>query len=950
MDNDADQLIASRVAGIMNNEILALRALIHRLETPPYEWPADDILAVVQDHRSTIVKYIDRKFRVGNISLPINDIKKLAHIGAEWPELKEMISKYKFAIVKKLLDILRDDHTTAVDPINTLTSLNMRWPELVLMQKSIDERTKQLQESYTLDDHEMAQYKADLLSDIHGNHYIAVIDAVPDITRHENIGDVDSITRALDEHKHGIMRALLEMIKLGSSNNLSSYGPDLLNGFAKLGIAWPELDVIRTSIAKTPTTELSENRDHAKWIADEYRDGIVIGVLRNDMDLLFQSLAEFSWTDPQDLDDVSDLTTLMTNHKQRIMKGLREYMLGLDPDGICYIIPQILDGLRIAGINWPDLKVLEQSVDLMQQEKDKDDDLEGHDELNERRKTVNNIQESHGMIPREIRYTLRMFYEDIEQGSYIDAVECLNELYHYKVYETAERDRINAALQDHKTGIVKRLLRYMRRYPSDEVAHFIPNVIEALRAFDINWPDLNVIATSVSKKKSVAEALGSPLGNIVFGMQNALRQGNDNVVAHRLINLWRGDLDERQRASDMLLDVKELLLNWAERYLSSSDPYDVQDALNLFRVLPPSGEWAELQHLLTTYKKHVVKYLMKCMQEGDFDIVEDRVTNLHDWGINWPDLEVLKKGADEEIKNNLAKFQNLDEADSRADFSTVFRNRSEEAGGHRFLLNADEYVDHISTLLQSGWKDDNAVIELATVGRRRRDAIKNWPELAELINNHKTQLLDIITYHFNKENFGSHAATRSIDTASALHDIGVNWPEIAPLIKKNKHKIIKTLLEMIQDDFDEDYIIHEINALKSYGVNWPELEIINKTIVPDKLTEDNDQAAAVSDDSIRSMIMGMLERDGLGIALYHIEEWRLDVEKLPELKDFLNKRKHQYMKIMINDLKDGRDWKYGAVNQYLGRLEKSKINWPDLEIIRDSLNTLQKQEDNTNDN
>ena len=388
---NADELIASRIAGIMMNEPLSLRALIHRLETPPYEWPGDEILAVLQDHKSAILKYIDRKFRVGNISLPINDIKKLIHIDAEWPELKEMVTKYKFAIIKKLLEMLKGDYRTAVDPINTLTAMGMGWRELAIMQQSIDSRQSQLRESYRLDDHEMAQYKADVLSDIYGKHYIAVLDAVPDITRYENIGNIARITHALEEHKHGIMRALLEMIKLGSSNNLSLYGPALLNGFAKLGITWPDLDIIKTSIAKTPPKELSENRDHAKQIADEYRDGIVIGVHRNDMDLLFQSLAEFSWTDPQDLDDVTDLTTLMNHHKQRIMKGIRDYMLELDSDGICYIMPQILDGLKIAGITWPDLAVLEQSIDLIQKEKEDNDDLEDNAELNERRKTVNNI-------------------------------------------------------------------------------------------------------------------------------------------------------------------------------------------------------------------------------------------------------------------------------------------------------------------------------------------------------------------------------------------------------------------------------------------------------------------------------------------------------------------------------------------------------------------------------
>jgi len=549
------------------------------------------------------------------------------------------------------------------------------------------------------------------------------------------------------------------------------------------------------------------------------------------------------------------------------------------------------------------------------------------------------------MIPREIRYTLTMFYEDIEQGSYIDAVECLNELYHYKVYETAERNRINAALVAHKNGIVKRLLRYMRRYPSDEVAHFIPNTIDALRAFDIDWPDLNVIARSVPKTKPVAEALASPLGNIVFGMQNALRQGNDRVVAHRVIDLWRGSTLEKQRASDMLADVDNLVLSYIERQLGSDDMFAVQDGLNLVQVLPPSEDWADITTLLNKYKKNIIKYLLKCMQHGEFDIVEYRVPMLHEWGIHWPDLEVLKISADE-MEQNDSNDSQLDEADSRADFSTVHRNRSDADGGHRFLLNADEYVEHIRALLQNGYKNNEAVSELSTVGRRRRGAIKDWPELAAVINEYKKPLLDIILLHFNKEHF-SH---RLLDFAGALYAIGVHWPEIKPMIEKNKYKIMQILRGLIEDESDIEFIESQIHALKSYGIKWPDLDIIAKSIAPDDLAEDEDQAAAVPDNSIRSMIMDMLERDGLGIALYHIEEWNLDVEKFPELVDFLNKRKHQYMKILINDLKDGRDWKYGAVEQYLRRLEKSKINWPELSIIRDSLNTVQQQEDDTNDN
>jgi hypothetical protein len=389
-NNDADELIDSRIDGIMSNEPLALRALVHRLETPPFEWPADEILAVLQEHKPAILKYIDRKFQVGQISLPINDIKKLMNIDAQWPELKDMVKKYRNPILKKLLSYLKEgDYKTAVDPIDTLTAMNMGWPELAVMQDSIDERRRQIRESYTLDDNEIEQYKADLLSDIYDKQYTSVIDIIFDITHHKNIGNVERITRALEKHKHGVLRALLNMVLHSSSHDTVSYGPFVLDGFKKLGIKWPELDIIKTSIAKPLTTnksntELSENRDNTTHRADEYKREIAMGVIKNDMDWVMESLAEFGWTDSQDLGDVTDLNRILVQHKQRIMKGIRDYMLGLDSDGICYIMPQILAGLENAGITWPDLKVLEQSVDLIQQEKEEPDDI------NEHRKFVNN--------------------------------------------------------------------------------------------------------------------------------------------------------------------------------------------------------------------------------------------------------------------------------------------------------------------------------------------------------------------------------------------------------------------------------------------------------------------------------------------------------------------------------------------------------------------------------
>lgn len=539
------------------------------------------------------------------------------------------------------------------------------------------------------------------------------------------------------------------------------------------------------------------------------------------------------------------------------------------------------------------------------------------------------------MIPHEIRYTLRMFYDNLDDGNYIDAVECLNELHQYNVHMTDERSKIHAALAAHKYGIVRRLLRFMHHYPIDEVKHFIPLTISSLRAFDINWRDLNIIENTVTSDKPVTEALGSPVGNIVFGMQNALRRGNDRGVAHRILDLWHGSAEEKQRASDMLADVDQLLLSWVERQLGSDDMFAVQDGLNLVHVLPPSEDWVDITILLNKYKKNIMMYLIKCMQRREFDIVEYRIPKLHEWGISWPDLKHLKTSADAELKNNKTTDRRINEADSRADFSTVFRNRSNEEGGNRFSLTADEYVDHISKLLQHGYKDNQVVLELATLGRRYRDAIKNWPELAALIDKNKNKIFRILSSNFEKEYFNHYL----LDFAGALSAIGVHWPEIKPMIEKNKYKIMQVLIGLIEDDADIDFIESQIDALKSYGIKWPDLRIIDKstTANKNKLTEGNNSSKIWPDD-IRSMFMDMLKDDSLGIVLYHIELFHADIEKVPELKEFLDKRKHKYIRIIMDNLMSNAG-DYGGAEQYLRRLEDAKVKWPDLKHLRKTLNT-----------
>jgi hypothetical protein len=170
----------------------------------------------------------------------------------------------------------------------------------------------------------------------------------------------------------------------------------------------------------------------------------------------------------------------------------------------------------------------------------------------------------------------------------------------------------------------------------------------------------------------------------------------------------------------------------------------------------------------------------------------------------------------------------LEESVDRGDFSTVFRNRSNEEGGHRFTLSADEFVEHIDKQLSSGYTGDQAVVELAMLYDRHPHKVKNWPELVAVLNTHKAELLKIITYHYTKE-LHHHSMTRSAIVSSALIAAGVTWPELQSMLEQNKAKIIKGLLTLIKDDAD-DYAIRQIRALRDAHVNWPELGMMHKSI------------------------------------------------------------------------------------------------------------------------
>jgi hypothetical protein len=282
----------------------------------------------------------------------------------------------------------------------------------------------------------------------------------------------------------------------------------------------------------------------------------------------------------------------------------------------------------------------------------------------------------------------------------------------------------------------------------------------------------------------------------------------------------------------------------------------------------------------------------------------------------------------------------LAEADSRGEFTTVFRNRSEEEGGHRFETSADEFVKHIDKLLSSVYDVEQAVIEISYVYERHPHKIKNWPELVAVLNKHKDSILKVINHHYTKELY-YHAMTRSAILSSALIAAGVSWPELPLMLEENKHKIIKGLLQLVKDDAD-DYATKQIQALRHIHINWPELAVIDKSISIENKSL-NEAVSLYSKKELDYIAKMALERNDPEYAWGYLHTIGVPAVDVPDVKEFLDKNKRHFIENLLKLIKLGDAYSMSVVKYKTTQLRDQGFNWPELAIIKKSLGSNIKE-------
>jgi len=462
------------------------------------------------------------------------------------------------------------------------------------------------------------------------------------------------------------------------------------------------------------------------------------------------------------------------------------------------------------------------------------------------------------------------------------------------------------------------------------------NVIKGARKIGLVWPELDVLENSTGTVNEAAKQVAGE--DIAKEIEDIFDDNNSSFYSPKRMILQR-----------LILSYSALL-----------------DAVNIKDI---SGITAALNQL----KHRIISDMLSNMRHGDTKVdMPMYIKTLQQFGIDWPELSIIKGSTDEKLKETLRihprdnRDRMLDRLeDIFTDPDTDVFDRVTELDIARSILQriSQDDVDAIlatyktaiikDTLkhLMHGAVDVDVPIFLRTL----RALGANWRELDIIdksVSDNKPPLDEaprtpdeIIRDKFDYDIFGGIAALRIYSRQLAA------FPEYKQLVNTHKNKLIRSLLELCKS---KEFGVAKFRAedLKTAGVDWPELDIVidsathelNKFFGIDTdtqlpLDENNDSSVkyhiygilgSIEEDSPRDMVLFLSN-------LAH-------AASLPNLAKQLAPHKQFIVRALLDFLRDESDEAepVDTVRNCLTVLKRMQFSSPELDILRDSLNVPSK--------
>lgn len=419
-------------------------------------------------------------------------------------------------------------------------------------------------------------------------------------------------------------------------------------------------------------------------------------------------------------------------------------------------------------------------------------------------------------------------------------------------------------------------------------------LLDILIKLNLQWPEFATI------KKSLAHIMQIP-------------NQSDNRELDEVDDGWTSSSEYRDHEKD----IKDIITDidyFTSANLRMAGLKQCIDNLLYYGVKP-----AKVRSIINRYKAKILEFLNKICDTPSLYYEMPQWLNLYNYmvtklNINWPELPII-------IEN-------------------------EKAAIIKLLLNE---------ILKSNFETSKNVI------RNLNKLGIDWPEFAVIIKSADAELAKSYR-NIDDINESDESIAHEIQLVeqylqdgmiySALilidrHDLTIDMPGLEEILNTYKHKIIVRLLQSIKDRKEFSADAWRIIWLHAAGIKWPELDIIKKSINADKELSESGRSLMYErydfDYGTRAgtldAIKYQLEHKFLVDALININDFELTVKDVG-LEDLLNQHKHELITYLLNAIKKTIHYDmdlYNYAYMFMDDLIKTEIKWPELDIIKKSL-------------
>jgi hypothetical protein len=601
----------------------------------------------------------------------------------------DLINKNRLGCMRGILYIFKnqDDYGLTgkdfLDVVKGARKVGINWPELDILEQSA---VAQPADISLWDDDEVDEsaVMSNTQSEINAHYEDLIADLDDDIYDDVGyflqwIGRKGKPTTAapsgfFNKHKLKMLKRIMAFIRYADEYDLSTQDlQHLLKGARNIGLEWPELDVLETSIGTDTINEAA--RTITIDVAVKDINGLFDGVARESKTLERLVLLYSTLADADHLSDVTDITALINSYKRQIIKDMLYNMKHGSPRIAIHLF---INTLRRFGISWPELAVIEQSQVTK----------------------VNETTRIHLKDPRE-RMLDRLEFIFNDPGT--DVFDRVTELdIAGSVLRRISQADVDAILKKYRTSIIRDTLSYMRV----GVVHIdFPVFVRLLRDLGANWPELDVIASTVNKPKQLGEARSH---------EEIIQDGFD---------------------------------------------YDIFHGISALRIYGHQlSEFPEYQQLVSKHRSGMIRSLLQLCKDDKFGMAKFRAEDLQTVGVDWPELNIIL----DSTKHELAKFFDApatnrllsDELDEGYSSSTKYT-----LSGVLSSIEHDEPRELVLFLSQLAWADD-------------------LPHLSVKLQPHKRFIIKALLDFLRDESDDAEPVDTVRDCLTALKKIGFSSPEL----------------------------------------------------------------------------------------------------------------------------------------------------------------------------